>query len=143
MKVIKNQNTNAVQLLATRVLSVTCVGVIFLCASASADSIHLRDGRHLQGKYIGGSTTTIGFMTNHSVEYFLTADVLALIFENNSGNNPQPAPNSLQPNREQDGSQGYGIQGILGPANSQTKRRREPLTIKVEEENAIFRYQID
>ena len=49
---------------------------------ARADSIQLRDGRHLQGKYIGGTTTAIGFMTGGTIEYFATTDVLVLIFDN-------------------------------------------------------------
>jgi hypothetical protein len=61
---------------------------------AGADSIQLRDGRHLQGKYIGGTTTAIGFMTGGTVEYFATSDVLVLIFDTNdaplSGLRPNP-----------------------------------------------------
>src|SRR5882672_10955919 len=71
-----------------------------ICAGlARADSIQLRNGRHLQGKYIGGTTSAIGFMTAGSVEYFATSDVLALIFDN--GNEPlsglQPNPMKGQP----------------------------------------------
>ena len=68
--------------------------------SATADSIQLRNGRHLNGKYIGGSTTLIGFMTAQSVEYFQIADVTALMFGDTGGpafNNPQstsPASNA-------------------------------------------------
>lgn len=68
---------------------------ILLCAGfLSADSLELRSGRHLQGKYIGGTTTTIGFMTSGAVEYFSTGDVLALIFDNNS----DTSMNGVQPN---------------------------------------------
>lgn len=56
--------------------------VAALAILAGADSIQLRDGRHLQGKYIGGTTTAIGFMTAGTVEYFATTDVLVLIFDN-------------------------------------------------------------
>ena len=66
-----------------------------ICAGlAQADSMQLRNGRHLQGKYIGGTTTSIGFMTAGAVEYFATSDVLVLIFDNNdsplSGLQPNP-----------------------------------------------------
>ncbi len=68
--------------------------VLALCSSlAAADSIQLRNGRHLQGKYIGGTTSVVGFMTSGAVEYFPTADVLALMFDNSDG-----ALNGLQPN---------------------------------------------
>jgi hypothetical protein len=54
-----------------------------LCAGlASADSLQLRNGRRLQGKYIGGTSTAIGFMSGASVEYFPTSDVLVLMFDN-------------------------------------------------------------
>jgi hypothetical protein len=54
-----------------------------LCASlAGADSIQLRNGRHLQGKYIGGTTTAVGFMTGGAVEYFATSEILVLMFDN-------------------------------------------------------------
>ena len=69
-----------------------CIAVCALLASA--DSIQLRDGRHLQGKYIGGTSTAIGFMTGGTLEYFATSDVLVLIFDNTND-----APLSgLQPN---------------------------------------------
>jgi len=66
-----------------------------ICAGlASADSIQLKNGRHLQGKYVGGTTSAVGFMTAGAVEYFATSDVLVLIFDNNdsplSGLLPNP-----------------------------------------------------
>jgi hypothetical protein len=78
------------------------VGKIGVClaicgALANADSLQLRNGRHLQGKYIGGTSTAVGFMSGATVEYFATADVLALIFENSNdsplgGMQQQPKP---------------------------------------------------
>jgi hypothetical protein len=64
-------------------LEIACC--IALCAGiAGADSLQLRNGRHLQGKYIGGTTTAIGFMTGTTIEYFATSEVLVLMFDNNS-----------------------------------------------------------
>lgn len=61
-----------------------CVFLFLALASTigAADSIQLRDGRHLQGKYIGGTSTLVGFMSSGAVEYFSTSDVLALMFDN-------------------------------------------------------------
>ena len=58
--------------------------VMMFTTLAACDSIELRNGRHLQGKYIGGTATVVGFMTNGSVQYFSITEVLALIFDNNS-----------------------------------------------------------
>jgi hypothetical protein len=74
--------------------SVIC-GVALFASLAASDSLQLRNGRHLQGKYIGGTTTTVGFMTGRTVEYLPTSDVLALIFDDNSGDSLgglQPSP---------------------------------------------------
>ncbi len=74
---------------------------VMVCVSlAAADSIALRNGRQIQGKYVGGTPTIIGFMIGTTVEYFATADVLALTFDRNpdtplGGVQPesaQPAP---------------------------------------------------
>jgi hypothetical protein len=64
-----------------------CKGIVFatlFCAMARADSIQLRDGRHLQGKYLGGTTTAVEFMTDTAIEYFPVSDVLVLVFDNAS-----------------------------------------------------------
>jgi hypothetical protein len=55
--------------------------VTLLCAIARADSIQLRDGRHLQGKYLGGTTTAVEFMTDTAIEYFPISNVLVLVFD--------------------------------------------------------------
>jgi len=65
------------------------IGAIACCllafaSLAGADSLQLRNGRHLQGKYIGGSSTAIGFMTAGTLEYFLTSEVLSLVFDSTS-----------------------------------------------------------
>jgi len=62
-----------------------CQGIVcatLFCATAGADSIQLRDGRHLQGKYLGGTTNAVEFMTDTAVEYFPVSDVLVLVFDN-------------------------------------------------------------
>jgi hypothetical protein len=71
---------------------ITCF--LAVCASlAGADSLELRNGRHVQGKYVGGTTGVIGFMTGRSIEYFATSDVLMLVFDND----PDGPLSSLQP----------------------------------------------
>jgi hypothetical protein len=59
------------------ILLVVCTGF------AASDSIELRNGRHVQGKYVGGTSAVVGFMTGSTIEYFAISDVLALIFDRN------------------------------------------------------------
>jgi hypothetical protein len=60
-----------------------CLGYLLLLSAtfAAGDSIALRSGRHLQGRYLGGTATTVGFMTGSAIEYFSTADVIAVLFD--------------------------------------------------------------
>jgi hypothetical protein len=110
------------------------------CNLASADSIQLRNGRHLQGKYIGGSTTTIGFMTAHSVEYFQTADVLALVFDNS----PESSSSGPQSNH-MDGSASPAVVSPpkISPINMSPRRGRRPVPRIGMQLDAAFRYTID
>lgn len=91
------------------------------CTLASADSLQLRNGRHLQGKFVGGSTTTIGFMTTHSIEYFQTTDVLSLTFDSNTrDDNSEPSTNGLQPNHMDGGSS-----SVQSPIDNELCRSRK------------------
>jgi len=58
--------------------------LVLLVTFACADSIELRDGRHLQGKYLGGTTTAVSFMTDRGLEYLPVSNVLVLIFDNSN-----------------------------------------------------------
>lgn len=92
---------------------------VVLCAGfLSADSLELRNGRHLQGKYIGGTTTSIGFMTSGAVEYFSTGDVLAIIFDNN----PDTSMNGVQPNAKVPND---ATQSGLHPMSSRKAKRSQ------------------
>jgi len=100
--------------------------VIALCSTVTAaDSIHLRNGRHLQGKYIGGTTTMIGFMTSGAVEYFATSEVLALMFD--SADSPL---NGLQPNHMKgDSSWQTPMHNMsVRPGKRQTQRRLQQVS---------------
>ncbi len=83
------------------------LSVAVFSSLAGADSIQLRDGRHLQGKYIGGTTNMVGFMSSGAVEYFSTSDVLALMFD--GSDNPF---NGVQPNHMNGSSAGAPALGI-------------------------------
>lgn len=60
----------------------------FLVSLCWSDSLTLRDGRHLEGKYVGGSSDVIGFLTNGAVQYYPITDVLAVVFGNPGVDSP-------------------------------------------------------
>jgi len=95
--------------------------VMMFTTLAACDSIELRNGRHLQGKYIGGTATVVGFMTNGSVQYFSITEVLALIFDNSS----ELPLGSVQPqSQEKDSTLPGSPKKAQGPVAGKTIRSK-------------------
>jgi len=72
-------------------LSLTALGFLF-AGSASADTLELKDGRVLQGKYLGGTQAVLRFEVSGEVQTFRTNDLVALTFTNGPGATAAPAP---------------------------------------------------
>jgi hypothetical protein len=59
---------------------------------ASADSITLRDGRHVRGKFAGGTQGVIAFSISGDMQYYDVKDVLVMTFGEDEGSlEPQHA----------------------------------------------------
>jgi hypothetical protein len=67
------------------------VAVIFLSATAWADTLELKDGRLVQGKYVGGTQDTLRFDVDGRIVVYRVADVLALTFGETSVGSSGPA----------------------------------------------------
>lgn len=67
---------------------------ILFAGFASADTLELKDGRVIQGRYLGGTQAVLRFEVNGEVQTFPTNDIVALTFTRNSGSPPAPAPPS-------------------------------------------------
>jgi hypothetical protein len=68
-----------------RFVAATVLGLLFV-GVAAADTLELKDGRVLQGKYLGGTQAVLRFEVNGEVQAFSTNDVVALTFTGRSGN---------------------------------------------------------
>jgi hypothetical protein len=80
-----------------RFLSAVVLGLFFVGAAA-ADTLELKDGRVLTGKYLGGTQAVMRFEINGEVQTFHTTDIVALTFTGNSGSStPVAAPTALVP----------------------------------------------
>src|SRR2546421_1108766 len=66
-----------------RFLAVMGLG-LFMVAAATADTLELKDGRVLKGKYLGGTQAVLRFEINGEVQTFNTTDAVALTFTGNS-----------------------------------------------------------
>lgn len=66
---------------------------LFLAGAAAADTLELKDGRVLEGRYLGGTQVVLRFEINGEVQTFNTNDVVAITFTRRSGPaTPLPAP---------------------------------------------------
>jgi len=81
-----------------RFIATAALGLLFL-ASAVADTLELKDGRVLQGRYLGGTQAVLRFEVNGNVQTFSVNDVVALTFTHGGGSAvaaptyaPAPAP---------------------------------------------------
>ena len=76
----------------TKFLGVIVLGAA-LAGAAAADTLELKDGRVLQGKFVGGTQAILRFEINGEVQTFSTNDIVALTFTRGSSQAAQaPAP---------------------------------------------------
>jgi hypothetical protein len=81
----------------TRFLGCATLGMC-LATVGSADTLELKDGRVLQGKYLGGTQAILRFEMNGEVQTFRTLEIVALTFTRGSGNDAPPPPQSAPDN---------------------------------------------
>jgi hypothetical protein len=63
-----------------------------LAGSAAADTLELKDGRILHGRYLGGTQAVLRFEINGEVQTFYVSETVALTFTGNSNDASAPAP---------------------------------------------------
>ena len=76
----------------SRLMVMAGVALVF-AGLGFADTLELKDGRVLQGKYLGGTQAVLRFEVNGDVQTFPTHDIVALTFtRGSSGRVPEAAP---------------------------------------------------
>src|SRR5258708_28004984 len=71
---------------------------LFFAGAATADTLELKDGRVLKGKYLGGTQTVLRFELNGEVQTFSTVDIVALTFTGGPRSSaPAPGPVAALP----------------------------------------------
>jgi len=83
-----------------RTIVAVILGLVF-GGAATADTLELKDGRVLQGRYLGGTQVVLRFEIDREVQTFNVADAVALTFTGNSGSAntlaPAPSPDAVPP----------------------------------------------
>jgi hypothetical protein len=80
-----------VRFIATAALGLLFVGV------AAADTLELKDGRVLQGRYLGGTQAVLRFEVAGNVQTFNVNDVVAVTFTHGGGNSASAPPPAYTP----------------------------------------------
>jgi len=81
-----------------RSLAAVALG-LFFAGAAFADTLELKDGRVLKGKYLGGTQAVLRFEINGEVQTFNTSDAVALTFTSASAYSGQAASSAPAPSR--------------------------------------------
>ncbi|HKW31538.1 MAG TPA: hypothetical protein VJN92_00935 [Candidatus Acidoferrum sp.] len=84
-----------------RILAAIAVGLLFVSVAA-ADTLELKSGKVMQGKYLGGTAAILRFEVNGEVQTYSTNDIVALTFTGRGGGAtpaaaPAPAPAAAAP----------------------------------------------
>jgi hypothetical protein len=77
--------------------------LLSICSVADADSLTLRDGHHVQGKFVSGTQGVIAFSVAGATQYYEVANILVMTFEG-EGSDSQANPNQQIPTIPDSGS---------------------------------------
>ncbi|HLI85903.1 MAG TPA: hypothetical protein VKV17_18460 [Bryobacteraceae bacterium] len=68
--------------------------LVSLVLAASADTLVLKNGKRIEGRWWATSATTVSFLVNDHLEYFSRSDVSEIVF-----GSPQDPPPASKPDR--------------------------------------------
>ncbi len=71
--------------------------VLLSCSVAAADSVILRDGRHIRGRFSGGTQGVIAFSVGATTQYYDVRNVLAMTFGDEVESQGNPEQEQVQP----------------------------------------------
>src|SRR4051812_11211602 len=74
-------------------LRTSLIAVVLLASSVRADTVQMRDGTTVQGKYLGGTSSTIRFEAAEGIKVLETSKVSGVTFSVNSAS-PTTAPSA-------------------------------------------------
>ena len=90
-------------------LAAAATAALLFAGMGFADTLELKDGRVLQGKYLGGTQAVLRFQVNGEVQTFPTNDIVALTFTRGSGSATSGQPvQSVDPGPERAGNSAPG-----------------------------------
>ena len=71
-----------------------CAGLGWVAMPASADTLQLKDGRVIQGRFFGGSQANVQFETDGKIELYNVDDIISVTFTGPAALPTAPTPNT-------------------------------------------------
>lgn len=81
----------------TRTWWLVIVAVCFLASVLRADTLKLKDGRTIEGKYLGGTDSDITFYTNNQLEHFPITNAVSITFGDTASSATATSSGTSQP----------------------------------------------
>ena len=72
-------------------------GLSWMAVSASADTLQMKDGRVIQGRFLGGTQASVQFETRGKIELFDVDDIISVTFTNPPRSSATPPAASTAP----------------------------------------------
>jgi hypothetical protein len=93
--------------------SLALIGLILFSVSASADTLQLKDGRVIQGKFLGGTQASVQFEANGKIDLYDVNQVISITFTgaptSSSGTRNAPPAPVVDPPAASASSRGAGV----------------------------------
>jgi hypothetical protein len=80
-----------------RSLAMAGLGLAFVAGVVAADTLELKDGSVVQGRFLGGTQALVRFSVNGQVQTYNVTEIVALTFTNNYGNAAPPQQQAPAP----------------------------------------------
>ncbi|MGH9709472.1 MAG: hypothetical protein ACRD37_02870, partial [Candidatus Acidiferrales bacterium] len=78
-------------------MTLAIVAMISMAAAVSADTLEMKNGSVIHGKYMGGSQFNVRLMVNDKTNYYATKDILTLSFDATYSGVPAAAAHNVAP----------------------------------------------
>jgi hypothetical protein len=112
----------------SRFIAAAAMSLLFFAGVAAADTLELKDGRVVQGRFLGGTQALVRFSVNGQVQTFNVTEVVALTFTSNHGNTEAAPP----PPQEQPAPQPQAYQQAPAPSGgSMTIPAGQPMLVRM------------
>src|SRR5262249_51289322 len=99
------------------------IAICFLTSAAWADSLELKNGSLINGKFIGGTESEISFRAGSSVQKYDLADIASLKFDPGTAGDPAVRPLSLRPAETNTATSRQAASNVTIPAGTRVSVR--------------------